>query len=102
MLTKMKDQTVMTTSFSNTHPLKIKPLLVEMIAPFKTTNPARIRKCKMSMPHYLPVYLSSIMGKPSIAIVDDGGLLLSNPSGAETRSQFPSSFVEENMIQFHT
>ena len=92
----------MTTSFSNTHPLKIKPLLVEMIAPFKTTNPARIRKCKMSMPHYLPVYLSSIMGKPSIAIVDDGGLLLSNPSGAETRSQFPSSFVEENMIQFHT
>ena len=31
----------MTTSFSNTHPLKIKPLLVEMIAPFKTTNPAR-------------------------------------------------------------
>lgn len=91
----------MTTSFSNTHPLRIKPLPVEMIAPFKMTNPARIRKCKMSMSHYLLVYLSSIMGKPSVVIVDGSGLLISTPSGAETRSQFPSSFVEESMIRFH-
>lgn len=52
VLTKMKEQTVMTISFSNTHSLRIKPLLVGIIAPFKTTNPARIRKCKMFMPHY--------------------------------------------------
>ena len=101
MLTKMKEQTVMTISFSNTHSLRIKPLLVGMIAPFKTTNPARIRKCKMFMPHYLLVYLSSIMGKSSVVILDGGGLLISNPSGAETSSQFPSSFVEESMIRFH-
>ena len=56
----------------------------------------------MFMPHYLLVYLSSIMGKSSVVIVDGSGLLLSNPSGAETRSQFPSSFVEESMIRFHT
>lgn len=56
----------------------------------------------MFMPHYLLVYLSSIMGKSSVAIVDGSGLLLSNPSGAETSSQFPSSFVEESMIRFHT